>query len=205
MRFGRVRSAEPSPSDRPYPQTEPQEVLKEEVRRGREATRGVAAGVLLAVAATAIGVLAGWASGDSGSPAAASGRAAPQRAEDATWTTVFTASGGIEGLTNDKRGNLYVAQRGATTADNCPVWRIAIAGGASTRIGFLPAPCSPSNGGPLEFPTSPVLAGRTLCTTSSDGARRDNFPNTAGEVSGNGKISCLDQRLDGPGVPLPVR
>jgi sugar lactone lactonase YvrE len=60
------------------------------------------------------------------------------------------------------------------------------------------------NAGPLEFPTSPVLAGRTLCTTSSDGARRDNFPNTGGEVAGNGKISCLDQRLDTPGVQLPV-
>ena len=60
------------------------------------------------------------------------------------------------------------------------------------------------NAGPLEFPTSPVFLGRQLCTTSSDGNRRDNFPNTAGEVSGNGKISCLDQRLDIPGVPLPV-
>jgi hypothetical protein len=61
------------------------------------------------------------------------------------------------------------------------------------------------NAGPLEFPTSPVLVGRTLCTTSSDGARRDNFPNTAGEVAGSGKISCLDQRMDAAGVVLPVR
>jgi sugar lactone lactonase YvrE len=65
------------------------------------------------------------------------------------------------------------------------------------------------NAGPLEFPTSPVLAGRTLCTTSSDGNRRDNAPNTAGEASPGsavvGKVSCLDQRLDSPGEPLPVR
>jgi sugar lactone lactonase YvrE len=65
------------------------------------------------------------------------------------------------------------------------------------------------NAGPLEFPTSPVLAGRTLCTTSSDGNRRDNSPNTAGEASPGsavvGKVSCLDQRLDSPGEPLPVR
>ena len=64
------------------------------------------------------------------------------------------------------------------------------------------------NGGPLEFPTSPVLAGRTFCTTSSDGNRRDNSPNTAGEAQPGsavvGKVSCLDHRLGSPGEPLPV-
>jgi sugar lactone lactonase YvrE len=64
------------------------------------------------------------------------------------------------------------------------------------------------NGGPLEFPTSPVLAGRRLCTTSSDGNRRDNSPNTAGEARPGsavvGKVSCLDQRLKTSGLPLPV-
>jgi sugar lactone lactonase YvrE len=63
------------------------------------------------------------------------------------------------------------------------------------------------NGGPLEAPTSPVLAGRKLCTTSSDLNRRDNFPNTAGEANGAavlGKVSCLDQRLDEAGLDLPV-
>jgi sugar lactone lactonase YvrE len=60
------------------------------------------------------------------------------------------------------------------------------------------------NGGPLETPTSPFLLGRTLCTTSSDGGRRDNAPASGGEVSGQGKVSCLDQRLDAPGLPLPI-
>jgi sugar lactone lactonase YvrE len=64
------------------------------------------------------------------------------------------------------------------------------------------------NGGPLEFPTSPFLADRTLCTTSSDGNRRDNSPNSAGEVGPGtgfaGKISCADERLQVPGLPLPV-
>ncbi|MCR6486169.1 SMP-30/gluconolactonase/LRE family protein [Amycolatopsis sp. OK19-0408] len=52
------------------------------------------------------------------------------------------------------------------------------------------------NDGPLEFPTSPVLLpdGR-LCVTSSDGNRRDNAPNTAGEATPTGpvraKISCV--------------
>ena len=56
------------------------------------------------------------------------------------------------------------------------------------------------NAGPLEFPTSPVIAERRLCTTSSDGNRRDNSPNTAGEASPGsavvGKVSCLDERID---------
>jgi sugar lactone lactonase YvrE len=64
------------------------------------------------------------------------------------------------------------------------------------------------NGGPLEFPTSPVLAGRRFCTTSSDGNRRDNSPNSAGEARPGtavvGKVSCLDQRLKASGLPLPV-
>ncbi len=61
------------------------------------------------------------------------------------------------------------------------------------------------NNGPLETPTSPVFVGRTFCTTSSDGNRRDNFPNSGGEVTNTGKISCLDQQLDDPGLDLPVR
>ena len=81
------------------------------------------------------------------------------------------------------------------------------------RVGefFRNAPGAGSlrNGGPLEFPTSPFLDDRTLCTTSSDGNRRDNSPNSAGEVGPGtgfaGKISCLDARLQVPGLPLPVK
>ena len=66
------------------------------------------------------------------------------------------------------------------------------------------------NGGPLEFPTSPVVTGRRLCLTHSDGSRRDNAPNTAGEggpgnPAGVAKLSCLDRRLPVEGLPLPVR
>ena len=61
----------------------------------------------------------------------------------------------------------------------------------------------------LEFPTSPFLLARTLCVAQSDGDRRDNSPRAAGEVNGGtgdkrGKISCLDQDLGIPGLPLPV-
>ena len=61
----------------------------------------------------------------------------------------------------------------------------------------------------LEFPTSPFLSGKILCTSQSDGNRRDNFLNGAGQISpagtNVGKISCMDQELKIPGLPLPVR
>jgi sugar lactone lactonase YvrE len=62
------------------------------------------------------------------------------------------------------------------------------------------------NGGPLEFPTSPFLLGRKFCTANSDGNRRDNFPNSGGDIPtvGAGKVSCMDQQLIIPGLPLPV-
>jgi hypothetical protein len=54
----------------------------------------------------------------------------------------------------------------------------------------------------LEFPTSPFLSGRRLCVAQSDGNRRDNSPNTVGEINSagpvgaRGKISCMDQPLN---------
>jgi sugar lactone lactonase YvrE len=66
----------------------------------------------------------------------------------------------------------------------------------------------------LEFPTSPFLSGKLLCTSMSDGDRRDNSPRSAGEINAGapvnginllGKISCMDQELTIPGLPLPVR
>ena len=64
----------------------------------------------------------------------------------------------------------------------------------------------------LEFPTSPFLTGKIFCTANSDGNRRDNFPRSSGEIDGGGttagkdlgKISCMDQDLNVPGLPLPV-
>jgi sugar lactone lactonase YvrE len=65
------------------------------------------------------------------------------------------------------------------------------------------------NDGPLETPTSPVLVDFKFCTANSDGNRRDNFPSTAGEVGGagqpRGKISCIDQDINVPGIQLPIR
>lgn len=62
----------------------------------------------------------------------------------------------------------------------------------------------------LEFPTSPFLSGKTFCVSQSDGDRRDNSPRAAGEINAGGavgtrgKISCMDQALEIPGLPLPV-
>ena len=65
----------------------------------------------------------------------------------------------------------------------------------------------------LEFPTSPFITGKVFCVSQSDGDRRDNSPRSAGEVNagaafgpGNflGKISCIDQELKSPGLPLPI-
>ena len=62
----------------------------------------------------------------------------------------------------------------------------------------------------LEFPTSPFLAGKLFCVANSDGNRRDNSPNSAGEINSagpvgtRGKVSCMDQRLQIRGLTLPV-
>jgi hypothetical protein len=59
----------------------------------------------------------------------------------------------------------------------------------------------------LETPTSPFLLGHKFCTANSDGNRRDNSPNTVGEIKPAGpigKISCMDQPLRIPGLRLPL-
>ena len=59
----------------------------------------------------------------------------------------------------------------------------------------------------LEFPASPFLLGETLCTSNSDGDRRDNSPRAQGEINGatQGKISCMNEPLIIPGMPLPIQ
>ena len=111
---------------------------------------------------------------------------------------------GVDGILLDRAGNVFAAanERNAIVVVSpdgriVEFFRNAPDGSTSLR-----------NRGPLEFPTSPFLAGRRLCVTNSDGARRDNFPNTGGEVGPSGaeraKINCLDQPLAVAGLPLPV-
>jgi hypothetical protein len=54
---------------------------------------------------------------------------------------------------------------------------------------------------PLEFPTSPFLSNKTLCSTNADTPRRDNNPAGPGEGS---KVNCIDRQFAVPGLELPV-
>jgi sugar lactone lactonase YvrE len=91
---------------------------------------------------------------------------------------------GADGIVLDGDGNVFVAanERNAVAV---------VTRRGEVREYFRNAPAAATrlrNEGPLEFPTSPVLVGRTLCLTHSDGARRDNSPATPGEGP---KVSCV--------------
>jgi sugar lactone lactonase YvrE len=99
---------------------------------------------------------------------------------------------GLDGIVLDRAGDVW----GAANERNAIA---VVARDGSVQEFFRDPPTGPNqlrNAGPLETPTSPVLVGHTLCVAQSDGNRRDNGPNSAGEVSGGGKISCVDQRVD---------
>lgn len=112
---------------------------------------------------------------------------------------------GADGIALDRAGNIWVdaAERNAVV--------FVTKNGKDVLEVFRNAP-DPStklrNVGPVEFNTSPVLMGHKFCTANLDGNRRDNSPNTVGEISPagslQGKISCMDQRVNVPGLPLPV-
>jgi sugar lactone lactonase YvrE len=111
---------------------------------------------------------------------------------------------GADGIALDRAGNIWVAANernaiGVVTKHGRVVEFFRNAPDSETRL---------RNDGPLEFPTSPFLSGKKLCLTHSDGNRRDNSPNSAGEVGSTGpvaKISCLDDPLRVAGLTLPVR
>jgi len=106
---------------------------------------------------------------------------------------VLDAAGGIWVDANERNAIGYVANNGNVSE----VFRNPVDGTTLLR-----------NAGPLETPTSPVLVGHKFCTANSDGNRRDNSPSAAGEIGGTGqpkgKISCIDQRINRPGLPLPI-
>jgi sugar lactone lactonase YvrE len=112
---------------------------------------------------------------------------------------------GVDGIFLDEAGNVWADanERNAVVfvfqnRQAIDVFRNPVA--ATTQL---------RNAGPLETPTSPVVAGHRFCTANSDSNRRDNSPSTAGEIGGvgqpKGKISCMDQRVTIPGMRLPVR
>jgi hypothetical protein len=111
---------------------------------------------------------------------------------------------GADGIALDRADNIWVSvnERNAVVAVTTRNEVVEVFRNAPDPATLL------RNGGPLEFPTSPFLSGRRFCTASSDLTRRDNAPATAGEIGGPGqpvgKISCMDQPLRIPGLPLPV-
>jgi sugar lactone lactonase YvrE len=93
---------------------------------------------------------------------------------------------GVDGIVLDRRDNII----GAVNERNAIV---VVTGDRTVELFRNPVAATRlRNEGPLEFPTSPVIVDRMLCVTSSDGARRDNFPNAPGEGA---KVSCLDEDL----------
>lgn len=123
-------------------------------------------------------------------------------------TNVFAAHPlleGADGIALDTAGNIWVAANERNAV-------VVVTPHGHVREIFRNPPDGTTrlrNGGPLEFPTSPFLVDRKFCTTQSDLGRRDNAPNSGGEAGPSGpalaKVSCLDQPLPHPGLPLPVR
>jgi sugar lactone lactonase YvrE len=97
---------------------------------------------------------------------------------------------GVDGIVFDEAGNLW--------CDANERQAIVVVTEGRRVVEVFRNPQSTATGlrntGPLETPTSPVVVGRMVCTANSDGNRRDNFPNTAGEINpagpNRGKISC---------------
>ena len=110
---------------------------------------------------------------------------------------------GADGIALDRAGNVVTAANERNA--------VVVATQRSGVVELFRNPVSAGglrNEGPLEFPTSPVIVGRKLCLANSDGSRRDNAPNTGGEVGPGkpeaAKLSCLDDRLPAEGLELPV-
>src|SRR5262249_29694853 len=85
---------------------------------------------------------------------------------------------GADGFVLDESGDLWVAANERNAID--------VVDRSGRVVEFFRNPLDPAtglrNGGPLELPTSPMFLGHELCMTQSDGNRRDNSPNSAGEV-----------------------
>lgn len=115
---------------------------------------------------------------------------------------------GTDGIALDRAGNIW----NAANERNAIV--VVARDGSVTELFRNPlnaaglrnsADASVGNNHILELPTSPFLSGHRLCVANSDGNRRDNSPNSAGEINSGGpvgargKISCMDQPLHIPG------
>jgi sugar lactone lactonase YvrE len=122
---------------------------------------------------------------------------------------------GVDGIALDNAGNVWgvanarqavvVVARDRTVTE---VFRNPVNGTTGLRNA---GDQSVGNSHVLEFPASPFLLGARFCTSCFDSAApgtRDDAPNNVGELDPagtvRGKISCIDQDLAVPGLPLPV-
>jgi sugar lactone lactonase YvrE len=122
---------------------------------------------------------------------------------------------GADGIALDRAGNIWVAanERNAIIVVTRKGLVTEIFRNPANAAGLRNSADTPAgNSRILEFPTSPFLSGTRFCTSQSDGDRRDNSPRAVGEINaGNsapvarGKISCMDEELGIPGMPLPVQ
>jgi len=121
---------------------------------------------------------------------------------------------GTDGIALDKAGNIWNAanERNAIVVVTKDREVIEIFRNPPNAAGLRnSADPAVGNNHILELPTSPVLFDKTFCVANSDGNRRDNSPNSVGEINSGGpvgargKISCMDQPLLIPGLRLPVR
>jgi sugar lactone lactonase YvrE len=115
---------------------------------------------------------------------------------------------GADGIALDQNGNIWVSvnERNAIAIFGKDVSAEVFRNPVNRNSGLRNSSAT-DDSRILEFPTSPFLLGNLFCTANSDGNRRDNSPNDGGEVKPagplRGKISCMDQDLTSPGLPLP--
>jgi sugar lactone lactonase YvrE len=115
---------------------------------------------------------------------------------------------GTDGITLDRAGNIWNAanERNAIVMVTRQGGVIEVFRNPANTAGLRNS-ADPAVGDNhiLEFPTSPFLSGTRLCVSNSDGNRRDNSPNSAGEINSGGpvgargKVSCIDQAVTIPG------
>jgi sugar lactone lactonase YvrE len=118
---------------------------------------------------------------------------------------------GVDGIALDRDGNIWASANERNAVVVVTRQRVVeLFRNPANAAGLRNAADGTASNHILEFPTSPFLAGDMFCTASSDGNRRDNSPNSAGEINSGGPvgargtISCLDQPLRISGLPLPV-